>query len=296
MSRNNFAPDLSTTLNAFTVPSPRADLGDRIVAATTQPMSRETPRRDRRGGWRIVRRALIGTAAAGMVSAAAVASGLLGAAGIEVPVLTAMLAPSPTKTPVVKHAANPVKQALATKPPVAATLPEASGLTDPAPLAAVGPGNGALIERRVAARKAFVANHPEVRPALREAVMRRRAFVAEHPEVREMMAKPRAERRAMIAENPELRTTLQEARQERKAFVAEHPELVTAVRDEVARRRAEPFAPPGTAPAINADPAPGESESSSAAQTDAGDRSQRLQQLRALRERRATLRALRRNR
>lgn len=113
---------LNSALDRFDVPPMSAGLADRIMAAATVPASaqaRPAPR-DRRGMWRRGRQVAIGAIAFTTLSAAAVASGLLGKVGIEVPVLTAMLAPR--AEPV--HKSKPVVGAkLARKTPVAAPVP-----------------------------------------------------------------------------------------------------------------------------------------------------------------------------
>lgn len=295
MSRSDVAPDLHAALDSFMVPPPRADLTDRIMAAAGHPAPCEPRRPDRRGRWRMTRRVLIGSVTAGMISAAAVASGLLGAAGIRVPVLTAMLAPEPKAEPIAKPVVRRTQQARVGTPPVAASRvvdAEAEAMMIMPPMIETP------INRR-AARQAFLANHPEIRPALREAAVRRRAFVAEHPEVRALLTRPPAERRAMIAQDPALRATLREARTERKAFIADHPELGMAVREEIARRRAEPSANlepsanPEPQPTTGTRPMPEVTDAKPDAVASSGDRALRIQQLRALRERRANLRALR---
>jgi hypothetical protein len=249
MSRNDFSPDIRASLDVFTVPSPRADFAERIVTAATQAAPRAVSKRDRRGGWRIARRVMIGTVAAGMVSAAAVASGLLGAAGIRVPVLTAMLAPSPVPTPKPKSVAKPVhKQALATRPPIVATQPADPGLVDPGPLVAradAGVRSARAIERRFerrAERRAFVQAHPELKPVIRQAMQQQRAFVQANPEVRELWRMSPVERRAYLAQNPDLRTALKARQAERRALAEANPEAAALLRDrmrsKVAERRA----------------------------------------------------------
>jgi hypothetical protein len=260
MSRNDFAPDLRAALDGFAVPAPRGDFADRIMAAATQPGLRSPSARDRRGGWRLARRVMIGTVAAGMVSAAAVASGLLGAAGIRVPVLTAMLAPEPAPKPVVTHMAKPVQQARVTKPPAAATLPADVGLVDPGPL--VGPGQAGMraakaIERR-AERRAFVQAHPELKPVIRQAMAQRRAFVQQNPEIRQLWRMSPSERRAFLAERPELRVAIRARQAERRALAEANPEAAALIRGraqtKAAERRAARRAPrPGAIPALTPD-------------------------------------------
>ena len=168
---------LALALDRFDVPPMSAGLADRIAAAAAKPPvldARTPPRRDRRGLWRRGRQVLIGTVAAGMLSAAAVASGLLGQVGIEVPVLTAMLAPK-TKhvAPKPHHVAAPKPVSVAPKPVeiagppvVVPTLPGPP--TDEQRLAR----REIVIERRVA-RQQFAVEHPVAAAAIREKVRQR---------------------------------------------------------------------------------------------------------------------------
>ncbi|MEP6785719.1 MAG: hypothetical protein ABI898_08250 [Sphingomonadales bacterium] len=114
---------LADELDRFDVPPMSAGLADRVVAVVTAPRAaaqRATPARDRRGVWKRGRQIAIGAVAFTMLSAAAIASGLLGKVGIEVPVLTAMLAPR--VAPV--HKSKPVtKTKLARKAPIAEPAP-----------------------------------------------------------------------------------------------------------------------------------------------------------------------------
>lgn len=165
-------------LDRFDVPSPSAHLADRIMAAATgsQGAPAVLPSRDRRGAWRRGRQVLLGSLAAGLLSAGAVASGLLGSVGIEVPVLTAMLAPKPA--PVSKPAKIKPKQLvvrtakpvppLATEPPAAVVRPPLS----PAE-------RFARREERRERREAFAAAYPVAAAVIRERVqqeLQRRAF------------------------------------------------------------------------------------------------------------------------
>lgn len=162
---------LNLALNRFDVPPISAGLADRIMAAAVTPTSAPfaAPRRDRRGMWRRGRQVVLGTCAVALLSAGAVASGLLGRVGIEVPVLTAMLAPKPK--PVVKPVRiapkPPVTRSAAAVPPpvVAETLPP---VVVPQPLS---PGERiALREERRERRQAFAAEHPIAAAAIRERV------------------------------------------------------------------------------------------------------------------------------
>lgn len=237
MSRHDDEPALGKMLDAYVVPPPREGFADRIVAGATAPTGRPA-RRDRRGTWRIARRVAIGTLAAGMVSAAAVASGLLGAAGIRVPVLTAMLAPAPKPVvkPVVKREPKPVQDALVVKPTVAATDP---GLIDPGPLVNDPGTRVARALQRQAERRAFVQAHPELKPVIRKAMQDQRAFTAQHPEVRDLWRMPPAERRAFLAARPDLKRALMQRREDRRALMADNPEAAEILRERFEAKRAE---------------------------------------------------------
>lgn len=171
---------LNTALNRFDAPPISAGLVDRIMAAaaTSTPAPFAAPRRDRRGMWRRGRQVLLGTMAVGLLSAGAVASGLLGRVGIEVPVLTAMLAPKP------KSAVKPVRvapkpaatrTAAAVPPPVVAeTLPPVVVAQPLSPAERM-----ALREERRERRQAFAAEYPVAAAVIRERVrqeLQRRAF------------------------------------------------------------------------------------------------------------------------
>jgi hypothetical protein len=171
---------LALALDRFEVPPPSAGLADRIMAAATvpTPMPSAAPRRDRRGMWRRGRQLLLGTMAVGLLSAGAVASGLLGKVGIAVPVLTAMLAPKPkpaVKTVHVLPKAPPVR-AMVELPAAVVVDPMPPGLLPRALL----PGERiALREERRERRQAFAAEHPAAAAAIRERVreqLQRRAI------------------------------------------------------------------------------------------------------------------------
>lgn len=243
MSRNDFAPDLRAALDRFDVPTPRDGFAERMMAVTA-PTSRPAPR-DRRGGWRLARRAIIGTVAAGMVSAAAVASGLLGAAGIRVPVLTAMLAPAPDPAPIPRAKPKPVtKMAVAPKPAVVPTQAADPGLTDPGSIASpmdIRPAAMAAMARRAekrAERRAFIRQNPELVPVIKQALAQEKSFIQANPEVRELRRLPQSERKAFLAERPELRAALQARQAERRAFRAANPQAVEVMRARAEQRRA----------------------------------------------------------
>jgi hypothetical protein len=173
---------LARQLDRFEVPPMSAGLADRIAAAAASPTYAPfaAPRRDRRGMWRRGRQIVLGTCAVALLSAGAVASGLLGSVGIEVPVLTAMLAPKAKPKPVAKPAPAAPKPAPESE---ALALPSTE-LVDPTP-----PGllprpllpseRIALREERRERREAFAAEHPVAAAMIRERVrqqLQRRAI------------------------------------------------------------------------------------------------------------------------
>ncbi len=234
MSRNDFAPDLRTALDRFDVPAPRDGFADRIMVSATKPVSRPFAR-DRRGGWKLARRAIIGTVAAAMVSAAAVASGLLGAAGIRVPVLTAMLAPASPPKPVAKQKPKPVTQIAvkASKPSVVpTTTPDAD---------AVPPYFAETMRKRAerrAARREYLRQNPELVPVIKQALEQEQAFVQANPELRVLRRLPLAERNAFLTERPELRAAIRARQDERRAFRAANPQAEAVIRARIQERRA----------------------------------------------------------
>lgn len=242
MSRQDYAPELSAALDHFSVPASRDDFLDRAMAATA-PVSRP-PSRDRRGGWKLARRVVIGTVAAGMVSAAAVASGLLGAAGIRVPVLTAMLAPELAPKQVVKKTKPLVRTAIAAEPLATPAKPADPGLVDPgsiAPPIVMRPRFGEALARRAerrAERRALIRQNPELVPVIREAMQREKAFVQAYPEVRDLRRMPLAKRRAYLAERPELQAAVRARQAERRAFRAANPQAEAIIRARNQQRRA----------------------------------------------------------
>ena len=242
MSRNDFSPDLSAALDGFDAPSPRDGFADRIMAAATAPVSRP-PLRDRRGGWKLARRVVIGTMAAGMVSAAAVASGLLGAAGIRVPVLTAMLAPAPPPKPATKP--KPVvRQAAAPKPAAAPTVLADPGLVDPGSIAnsvPMPPRFAQMREKRAkrrAQRREFIRQNPELVPVIKQAMRQEKAFLRANPEVRVLRRMPPSDRKAYLAERPELQAAIRERRADRRAFRDANPQAAAIIRARIKQRRA----------------------------------------------------------
>lgn len=229
MSRRDFSANECAALDCFGVPPVRGGFAERIMASTTMPAARPALR-DRRGHWKLARRAIIGTVAAGMVSAAAVASGLLGAAGIRVPVLTAMLAPEPVPV----KTAKPALQKAARADPAPAT----SGSSE-SPIAT--PRLDDMRSRRAARRaerQAFLAQNPEVVPVIKQALQNERDFIAANPEIRALRRLPLAERKAYLAERPELAAALRVRQAERRAFRAANPETEALIRSRLQERRA----------------------------------------------------------
>ena len=198
---------LSVALDRFDAPAPSSDLADRILAAATRAGEglppQMPPRHDRSRLWRRGRQVVIGTIAAGVLSAAAVASGLLGAAGIHVPVLTAMFAPvsAPAPKPAPKHhRATLVRQAAAA--PVA-----------PAVVAEAPPAINVLIgdrERIMAMRQArrdrFVMNHPRAAAVIERRIVAR---IAERRAAAGLPLGPRALTPDGLPANPMLRARVE---------------------------------------------------------------------------------------
>ena len=242
MSRQDYATDLGAALDCFTVPTPRDGFADRIMM-TTAPVSRPFTR-DRRGGWKLARRAIIGSVAAAMVSAAAVASGLLGAAGIRVPVLTAMLDPEPAPKPIVKARKPVVRVAAASKPSSVPTQADDPGILDLgglAPPVEMRARMAAAIARRTERRmerRAFIRQNPELRPVIQQALKNERAFVCDNPDVRELRRLPLTERQAFLAERPGLQAAMRARQAERHAFREANPQAAAIMRARIEQRRA----------------------------------------------------------
>lgn len=257
MSRNDFTPEQRVALDRFDAPHLRDGFADRIMAAATAPLPR-TASRDRRGSWKLARRAIIGTVAAGMVSAAAVASGLLGAAGIRVPVLTAMLAPEPVAVPKPKRIARMVvpAKAAAESIPVAAPTPEP--LDETATAGIMPPQLAQARARRAvrrAERQAFLRKNPELVPVIKQAIQNERDFIAANPAVRELRRLPVREREAFLAERPELAAALRTRQAERQAFREANPQTEAIIRARIEQRRAARRAAQAV-PAIEGNPEP----------------------------------------
>ncbi len=167
---------LAVALDRFDVPAMSSGLVDRIVGVAVAVHSPPTRRaRDRRGMWRRGRQVVLGSAAIILFSAGAVASGLLGRVGIEVPVLSAMLAPvatAPTKH-VLAHKAE--ARHVAQKSPAAEVLPAALPVMSPAalPPAPMLLANTVARAERQAARRQFAAEHPAMAANIRHRVIQR---------------------------------------------------------------------------------------------------------------------------
>lgn len=239
MSRSDFTPDQRASLDRFDAPQLRRGFADRVLAAATPALPR-TASHDRRGSWKLVRRAVIGTVAAGMVSAAAVASGLLGAAGIRVPVLTAMLAPEPVPVAKPKQVA---RKTIPKKP-----VPVSEKSADSIPAVAESSAAPSMMPQRFAQakarriarraeRQAFIEQNPQLVPVIKQAFQKEREFVAANPAMRELRRLPRAERGAYLAERPELAAAIRTRQAERRAFRQANPEAETIIRTRIEQRR-----------------------------------------------------------
>lgn len=177
---------LKTALDRFDVPPLSAGLADRIAAAATAALVASSAtgpvaaqRRDRRGGWRRGRQVLLGSLAAGLLSAGAVASGLLNRVGIEVPVLTAMLAPksAPAAKPVRPKPKPAVARPAKAVPPSAISAPVVEPMIANPTLSPAE--RFALREERRVRRQAFAAAHPVAAAVIHERVrqeLQRRAY------------------------------------------------------------------------------------------------------------------------
>ena len=176
----NVGDPLAVALDRFDVPAMSGDLADRIVAAADKSATaaHARARRDPRGLWRRGRQIVVATVAAGMLSAGAVASGLLGRAGIEIPVLTAMLAPGDhhvakphlaRKTSVSAHSRATVPVRVAADTPVATVVAPPPPVPSPSVAQLV---RRELMSERLEARAAFAAAHPRMAAAIRRNVRR----------------------------------------------------------------------------------------------------------------------------
>ncbi len=132
-------PDWNATeraaLDRYTVASPRAGLGDAIVAAalaspTGEPVA-PRPSRDRRGSWRRSSRIAFGVMALGLMSATAAASGWFGEAGTRLPVISVIATVIPDEIKATPKAVPKPALARVERPaPVAEAPPPAA--VDPA--------------------------------------------------------------------------------------------------------------------------------------------------------------------
>lgn len=165
---------LQQALDRFDVPPLSPGRAQQIVAAVIQnvdqPLANAPPRRlfDRRGAWRRGRHVVIGSLAVGLLSATAVASGLLGRVGIEVPVLSAMLAPTPMTSPKKVVPPTPRRQVKTAATPAAATAP----VEQAPPPTTDRRFEEAMVRREVrrARRETFAAAHPVVAARIEERV------------------------------------------------------------------------------------------------------------------------------
>ncbi len=202
--RKEADPGLDAMLDRFSVPAHAPDLASRIAAAAlTRTDVAVTPMpahpRDRRGPWARSRRAVIGVAAFGLMSATAAAAGLFGEMPVRIPVITAFVErvakvakPSPKPS-------APSKQAKKTTP---APAPEPQVSLAPIP----GPEDLVLTpEQRRAARAAKLAERLEQRIAENDARRAARGLPPKSGEPRAMVEKLRAaktdaDRRALLQE------------------------------------------------------------------------------------------------
>lgn len=245
MSRTDYSAGARAALDRFETPVLSAGFADRVVAAALASGASLPPvafarRRDRRGLWRRAGQAAIGIAAFGMMSAAAVASGLLGAVGIEVPVLSAMLAPAPAKKKLPEATPKPavrLAERPAPPPPVAATVSPPTEID-----AALPPWRQAMLARQaarraanLAERQAFLAQHPGLAEAIAAGPEARRAYLAQHPEVKDAMRARIAEVRARRAAERAAMIMRQRARLD--GALAEAPSLDPAARAAMQERR-----------------------------------------------------------
>lgn len=167
----NARDPLKEALDRFDVPPMSVGLADRIAVAAAAPnpvQNHPAPRRDRRGMWRRGRQVAIGAIAFTTLSAAAVASGLLGKVGIEVPVLTAMLAPR--IEPI--HKSKPVVPAKLAHKAAAVTPAPPPVVQTVVPLPAVIERQALRAERRERIAR-FVEEHPRAAAVIAQRVGQR---------------------------------------------------------------------------------------------------------------------------
>lgn len=240
----NAIDPLNVALDRFVVPPASVGLADRIVAATMPDGQPSRRRRDRRGMWRRGRQVLLGSVALGMVSAAAVASGLLGRVGIEVPVLTAMLAPKPVAVvaskPKPRAVVKPVTPTVATPPAV---------VEAPAVVATV-PTREQRISRRVERRErivAFAQAHPQAAAMIAQRV--RQQLRIREEERRALLGFPPSDRAAPDWRplTPEERFLL---RQERRRDIRRVEAMLERRIEARAARQAERIQSPEVSPPL----------------------------------------------
>ncbi len=245
MSRTDYPNALAQALDRFETPPLSTGFADRVMAGAQAPTLSPyaAPRRDRRGLWRRGRQILIGTVAFGMMSAAAVASGLLGAAGIEVPVLSAMLAPKPVQTAKPAVARKPVERLARVEPAPSAALPVPVAEAAPAPASwreIVQARRAALRANRRAERQAFIDAHPGMREAIAGGPAARRDYLLKNPDVMlDVQAHAAANRAAMIGQrrnwikDPAVQARLQAmSPDERAAFIEARRARFQAMREQ----------------------------------------------------------------
>lgn len=225
--RKGADPALDAMLDRFTVPAHTPDLASRIAAAalTRHEVSTvPTPAhpRDRRGPWARSRRAVIGVAAFGLMSATAAAAGLFGEMPVRIPVITAFVERVAEVTKPTPKPPAPPKQAKKTAPSPAAE-PQVTLPPIPAPEELV-----LTPEQRRAARAEKLADKLEQRIAENDARRAARGLPPKSEQQRAMLEKLRtaktdAERRALLQE---ARATAEARRAERARKMGIDPAIL----------------------------------------------------------------------
>jgi hypothetical protein len=215
--RPDWDPSLAAALDRFSVPEPRASLGDDIVAAalartapapaTTRPVSR-----DRRGGWMRARTAMIGAVAMGLMSATAAAAGWFGDGATRLPVISTIAAALPQAVKPAKHAKPQLAKVEKPKPQQSKTQ------TAPVPPVIVPPPVPDIDIRQVEreARKERFANRLEAELAKRDARRAARGLPGNTERERALLedfraAKTPAEQKAVVDQARALREERKQA-------------------------------------------------------------------------------------
>lgn len=242
MSETPIDPWLAAALDRYSVPPPRADFADRVIAkALAQPVAALPLRRDPRGSWRRGRRMLLGIGAFGLVSAAAAASGVFGDVAKDVPVIGTLIAsvapanPKPVRVaspPPSKLKPAPLPRVAAKPVPPPPLIADAPPIEIAPPVIARGVVQRARVERRIETLQARRAE--KGLPALTEQQARALARLSFLPpekraEVRARVKTKLDEARARGELTPELRKQLiteelrslrREARERRQGDIA----------------------------------------------------------------------------